>query len=224
MIEQILPAGVAVAEAFTDPDDAFLFPEEEAQIAAAVPRRRREFTTVRHCARTALARLGHAPVPILPGPKREPRWPAGVVGSMTHCDGYRAAALGRVENFASIGIDAEPHAPLPEGVFGAIALPGERDRHAGLAATHDDVCWDRLLFCAKEAVYKTWYPLTQRWLDFAEADIVFDPVGRAFTATLLVPGPMVGGTEVTAFTGRFAVVDGLVAAAICLAAPTRPAG
>ena len=34
--------------------------------------------------------------------------------------------------------------------------------------------WDRILFCAKEATYKAWFPLTHRWLGFEDAHIVFD--------------------------------------------------
>ena len=65
-----------------------------------------------------------------PGAKREPLWPAGVVGSITHCDGYRAAAVARATDLATVGIDAEPHEPLPDGVLAAIALPAEPPRAA----------------------------------------------------------------------------------------------
>ncbi|WP_036375014.1 4'-phosphopantetheinyl transferase [Micromonospora sp. ATCC 39149] len=217
MIEQILPPAVVVAESFTDPDGLRLFPEEERLVANAVDKRRREFTTVRHCARQALGELGIAPVPIVPGARGAPVWPAEVVGSMTHCEGYRAAVLGRTTAFATLGVDAEPHAPLPEGVLDAIALPAERARTAALAADHPTVCWDRLLFSAKESVYKAWFPLTGRWLDFAEADIVVNAAG-AFVAHLLVPGPVLGGAPVTAFSGRFLVDRGLVLTAISIPA------
>jgi 4'-phosphopantetheinyl transferase EntD len=86
---------VACAESFVDPPEAVLFPEEEAVIARAVPKRRQEFTTARHCARTALATLGAPPAPILPGEMGAPTWPPGYVGTMTHCAGYRAAAIAR---------------------------------------------------------------------------------------------------------------------------------
>ena len=89
------PAGIAAVEAFDDDIPARLFPEEEALVARSVDKRRREFTTARRCAREALARLGVPPAPILPGERGAPRWPAGVVGSMTHCAGYRAAAVAR---------------------------------------------------------------------------------------------------------------------------------
>ncbi len=35
--------------------------------------------------------------------------------------------------------------------------------------------WDRLLFSAKESVYKAWFPLTGRWLGFEEAAITINP-------------------------------------------------
>ncbi|MGC4807532.1 4'-phosphopantetheinyl transferase family protein [Micromonospora sp. DT233] len=219
MIEQILPPAVVVAESFTDPPGLTLFPEEQRLIANAVEKRRREFTTVRHCARRALGELGLAPAPILRGERGAPVWPAEVVGSMTHCEGYRAAVVARVTTFATVGVDAEPHAPLPEGVLDAIALPGERDRTAALAAARPTVCWDRLLFSAKESVYKAWFPLTAKWLDFAEADIVVDPAGT-FVAHLLVPGPVLGGAPVTAFRGRFLVDRGLVVTAIAIPVAT----
>ena len=43
-----------------------------------------------------------------------------------------------------------------------------------LAAMPDELHWDRILFCAKEATYKAWFPLTRRWLGFEDAHIIFD--------------------------------------------------
>ncbi|WP_341717398.1 4'-phosphopantetheinyl transferase superfamily protein [Micromonospora sp. FIMYZ51] len=215
MIERILPPAVVVVESRTDPDEVTLFPEEEAVIARAVQKRRREFSTVRDCARRALGQLGLAPAPILPGVRGAPVWPDGVVGSMTHCDGYRGAALARSTEIASIGVDAEPHAPLPEGVLDAIALPDERVRTATLTAGQPTICWDRLLFSAKESVYKAWFPLTGRWLGFEEADIELDPAGT-FVARLLVPGPLLGGKPVSSFHGRFLIDQGLLLTTIAV--------
>ena len=71
----------------------------------------------------------------------------------------------------SVGIDAEPHDVLPDGVLDAISLPAERQRARRRcpASLH----WDRILFCAKEATYKAWFPLTHRWLGFEDAHITF---------------------------------------------------
>ena len=219
MIEMVLPDAVASSEAFDDPPDVVLFPEEEAVISRAVEKRRREFRTVRHCARRALRELGLPPAAVLPGEHREPVWPLGVVGSLTHCAGYRAAAVAHMRDVLTVGIDAEPHEPLPPGVADAIALDEELARLTGLAAAESAVCWDRLLFCVKETVYKAWFPLTQRWLGFEQASVTIDPpvighTGGTFSARLLVTGPVIAGEQLTRFDGRWLISDGLVITAI----------
>ncbi|MGY4955294.1 4'-phosphopantetheinyl transferase family protein [Streptomyces nigrescens] len=215
MIDKLLPAPVRTAEAFQDAPLSEMFPEEWAQVAKAVPKRQHEFGTVRGCARQALAELGFAPAPLLPGPNREPQWPAGVVGAMTHCAGYRAAAVARSSEVRTIGLDAEPNLPVNDpGVVDLVTLPEERAQLRRLAALQPEVCWDRLVFSAKESVYKAWYPLTRRWLDFEEARLTLDPTNATFTAQLLVPGPVVDGRELTEFSGRWLVGSGLVVTAI----------
>ncbi|MFJ4782502.1 4'-phosphopantetheinyl transferase [Streptomyces sp. NPDC088794] len=221
MIEELLPPEVVAVEVLGDDgsEPAPLYPEEAAVVAQAVAKRRREFALVRACARRAMEKLGVPPAPLLPGERGAPGWPAGLVGSMTHCDGYCAAVLVRAGELASLGIDAEPHGPLPEGVLDAVSLPVEAVRLRALAQERPGVHWDRLLFSAKESVYKAWFPLTGQWLEFTEADIeVFhDPGERlhgGFRAELLVPGPLVGGRRVSHFEGRWTVQRGLVATAI----------
>ncbi|MEU0458914.1 4'-phosphopantetheinyl transferase superfamily protein, partial [Streptomyces sp. NPDC006129] len=141
--------------------------------------------------------------------------PAGPDSGLTHCDGYGAAALVRAADLASVGIDAEIHGPLPEGVLPSVSLPAEAERLRRLAAEHPGVHWDRLLFSAKESVYKAWFPLTGKWLDFMEADIEIIPDGR-FRAELLVPGPLVGDRRLGHFDGRWTAARGLVATAVAV--------
>ncbi len=205
MIERILPAAVAVEEAAGPLPGAALFPEEEAVVARAVEKRREEFTTGRELARRALSRLGVAPRAIGTGERREPQWPEGIVGSITHCTGYRGAAVAREADVVAVGIDAEPNEPLPDGILRSIGHGGEPARVARLAVARPDVCWDRLLFSAKESVYKAWFPLTQRWLGFKDATLTIDPDSGTFTARLLVPGPVVGGGELRDLEGRWSV-------------------
>jgi len=214
MLAELLPSAVESAEVFGfGSDDGELLPEEKALVAGASQKRRREFTGARVCARLALMRAGVRPAPILPGPAGAPQWPSGMVGSLTHCEGYRAAAVARAEEFAAIGIDAEPNAPLPDGVLGKVASESERAAVARLAGQARAICWDRLLFSAKEAVYKAWSPLTGSWLGFTDAEVELYPDGM-FTAKLLVAGPLVGGRPLTAYHGYWAVGRGLVVAAV----------
>jgi 4'-phosphopantetheinyl transferase EntD len=217
MIEQLLPRGVVAVEAFADRPDEEAHPGEADLIANAVESRRREFITARRCAREALRRLGRPPVPIRPGERREPQWPPGVVGSITHCAGYRGVAVAPATDIAAVGIDAEPHLPLPDGVLDAVTANGDAEQLTGLARQHPATHWDRLLFSAKESVYKAWFPLTRRWLGFEDASLTIDPGTRAFTARIHVPGTRRdGGRELTELHGRYLVTAGLVLTAVTI--------
>jgi 4'-phosphopantetheinyl transferase EntD len=215
LMSSVLPRDcddLASAEVYSDSPGLAPMPQEEPLIARSVAKRRNEFITVRHCARIALGQLGVAPPPILKGDKGQPCWPDGIVGSLTHCAGYRGAVVGRAAAVRSVGVDAEPHDVLPDGVLDAISL--EEERHE-IAALPPGLHWDRILFCAKEATYKAWFPLTKRWLGFEDAHIVLDVAG-SFVSTILVDGSTLSGTPLTALRGRWSVRNGLALTAIVL--------
>jgi 4'-phosphopantetheinyl transferase EntD len=230
LMTTLLPADVRSAEQFGQPNVGAGLPEERAAIAHAVAGRQGDYLGVRDCARTALISLGLAPERIGTGPRREPIWPPGVVGSLTHCAGYRAAAVARAGSMHSVGIDAEPHEPLPEGVLETVGLPEEVRAVAALERDDPRTHWSRLLFCAKEAVYKAWFPLTGEWLGFEEASVSIETTGHnlrrhhqglhggRFSARLLRPGPSVDDVPLTCFEGRWTVASGLIATAVLVPA------
>ncbi|NBE49934.1 4'-phosphopantetheinyl transferase family protein [Streptomyces boluensis] len=225
MIDLLLPPPLAVAEAFDDRAPAALYPAEARVVSRSVARRRREFATVRACARRALGALNVAPAPILPGERGAPQWPAGTVGSMTHCANYRAAAVAHAGDVVSVGIDAEPNVPLPsDGTRELVTLAAERTHLAALRARRPEVCWDRLVYSAKESVYKTWFPLTGRWLDFEEAEVTVDPDRGTFVARLLVPGPVIGGRRVREFHGSWLLSHDTLLTAIAVTRTTALTG
>ena len=217
MLERILPPSATVVATREDLEGT-LYPEEESVVGRAVEKRRREFTTARACAREALAQLGQPHQAIPTGEKGEPLWPAGIVGSITHCDGYRACAVARAGDLVTVGVDAEPNQPLPDGLLGDIALPEEQEWLRYLARQAPEAHWDRLLFSIKESIYKAWFPLAQRWLGFEDAVVAIDRQRQSFTAHLLVPGPFLGGRELRRFRGTWLVSEGLVLAAIAMPA------
>jgi 4'-phosphopantetheinyl transferase EntD len=207
VIADLLPPAVAAAESI-EPEPApgpgpGLFPGEEALVRTAGPRRRAEFAAGRACARAALAALGLPAAPVVAGRAGEPRWPAGVTGSITHCAGYRACAAARTADVAALGIDAEPDAGLPAGLIESVAGHAERAWIAWQAAAGPAVCWDRLLFSAKEAVGKLWYPLTGEWPGFGQVAVFPDPAGT-FDAR-------VAGSRLT---GRWLARGGLIVTAV----------
>lgn len=227
LIKAVLPAvdDLVYAELDRDPPGLQPLGEEESLISRSVAKRRSEFLTVRHCARVAMERLGVPPTPILKGEKGEPRWPDGLVGSLTHTEGYRGAVVGRSPAVRSVGIDAEPHDVLPGGVLTAVSLPQEREQIAGLPR---QLHWDRILFCAKEATYKAWFPLTSRWLGFEDAEVTFeiDAGGAAaadsgrvtggFVSRILIDPEARSGPPLRRLAGRWSVSEGLVLTAIVL--------
>ncbi len=219
MIERLVPAGVVTAETREDLIEVELFPEERHTLGRAVEKRRREFVTGRACARRALAELGVSATAIPNGERGEPRWPPGIVGSITHCQGYRACAVARIGPVLAVGIDAEVNAALPAGVLDEVAFGPERELVTDEAPVDIDggrVHLDRLLFSAKEAVYKAWFPLARRWLGFEDAQVSIDPEQRTFDARLLVPGPEIAGRRLTQLEGRWWLEDGVIATAVVI--------
>lgn len=215
----LLPDG-AVVVAATEDVAGDLRPGEGESLARAVPSRVAEFATGRSCAHHALDLLGLSTATIGRGGRGEPLWPGGVVGSITHCEGLRAAAVARADDVAGLGIDAEPHLPLPEDVLDLTLTPPERRRLVELHRAVPDVAWGRVVFSLKEAVYKLWYPLRHEWLGFEEVDTVVNPDG---TFTVALPRPLgVGDERVMTVHGRWAVTGGFVLTAAALDCAKQP--
>lgn len=188
-------------------DESDLWPDERSAIGDVVPGRWWDWVMGRSCARRAMTQLGVEPEPVLSGKKREPLWPVGVVGAITHTDGYVAAAVARRDSVVAVGIDAEPDLPLPKGVLSRIALETEHgwlgaDPGSGVANP------DRLLFSIKESIYKAWYPLAGRWLGFDEASVAIDAAAGTFRAEVLTDGPL------SIVEGRFVSAAGVLLTAI----------
>lgn len=203
LFAQMLPPSVRVVETRIELEEGSFYSEEERYIGDAVPERQREFRTVRVCARRALAQLGHAGVALVPDEKRAPIWPDGISGSMTHCAGFRAAAVASLSDIRGVGIDAELHAPLPEEILEIILLPEERPMVEELSARYPDIAWDRLIFSAKESVFKAWFPLTRQWLDFLECRIIIDAPARRFQAHIRALGSAAAEYGLTVMDGRW---------------------
>jgi len=177
--------------------DAFegdLFDEEAAQVAHSVPSRRREFAAARTLARRAMGELGFAHRPIPRRPDRAPVWPPGLVGSLSHCRHWAAAAVSA--GVASIGIDIECRGRVEPKLFGLVFTAAERGRIADEAAAS-------ALFSAKEAVFKAVHPLTGKRPEFHEVEIALDMAANRFAARY--SGPDGANAVIDRLHGRVAV-------------------
>lgn len=183
-----------------------LHPLEQALVSHAVDVRKSEFGDARYCAHRALKVLGRdTGAPILRGERGMPLWPSAVTGSLTHTHGLRAAVLAPTLLIRSLGIDCEVAEPLPEGVLSSIARPSELAQ-LEILREHGITAPEKILFCAKEATYKAWFPITHRWLGFEHAEIEISLDGSFISHLLIRPTPF------SCIRGRWVEQDGFVLA------------
>jgi 4'-phosphopantetheinyl transferase EntD len=189
-------------------DPARLLPEERAHLRNAAPKRLREFAAGRECARAALAQLGIRDAPLLAAEDRIPRWPPGIVGSLTHTGDFCAAIVAPRSRIVALGIDAEIIAQVRSDLWPLVCTPTETawlDRvpapqRAATAA---------LLFSAKEAVFKCVYPITRQWMDFSDLAIEVFEADSSCGRFVIVPVgiPRIPDNLRAGLIGRF-VIDG----------------
>lgn len=175
MFEALLPSCAVTVSADADASPAPLPPIEAVLVARAVASRRREFALGRMCARAALERCGVPVEGIGAGERGEPLWPAPMVGSITHCRGLVAAAVARAADLRGVGIDAEPAQELKPELLAKVCTASELRWGRGLVG---DLPWGKLVFSAKEAVYKCVFPTARALLDFRDVTLRVDADGR----------------------------------------------
>lgn len=211
-LRRITPVRVASQVVPVGPDHD-LFEVEAHGIADAVAKRRNEFAAGRSAARLALGCLGQQPVAIPRKTDRQPLWPEGFVGSISHSGRFAAAIAGYGTEFAGLGLDIEGAAPLSDGVRRHVLTPEERDRFdASPRAGAAPRC--KLSFIAKEALFKAVYPITGRFFGFQDARIDVDPDGT-WSAAMADPPPF-AQTADGIVRGRWAAAAGMLIAVVCI--------
>jgi 4'-phosphopantetheinyl transferase EntD len=176
MIGDLLPAGIEVAIAGPADWNSTLLGNEERAVSNAAGKRRREFAAGRSCARRALARLGVPPDSIEVGEHRQPLWPFGTIGSITHCEGFCAAAAAHSGSVLGVGIDAERNDQRATEIAELIAHA--EDRMVGTLPT--SLPAELVIFSAKESFFKSWFPITSVWLGFADVAVEIDAAAGTF--------------------------------------------
>ncbi|MFD3869490.1 4'-phosphopantetheinyl transferase [Streptomyces sp. NPDC058623] len=194
-----------------------LYPVEEAAAVRFVPRRHAEFAATRALARRALADLGVAPGPLPVGRAGGPDWPPGVVGSLTHCPTWRAAVVARRADVHALGIDVEQAVELRHGLLERICVNQyEVEAIRTLTARHEGIPFGKVLFSAKEAVFKTWAPLTGMRLEFRQAEITLRVTGSdtgSFRVRFPAMESMANAYQTNEIRGKWIIRKGVVATA-----------
>lgn len=184
MFRQLLPSDVVVSVASPEMWSTPLHPLEEPYVRRAVSKRRREFSAGRACAREALKTFGIDDFPVIPTPERFPDWPPGIIGSITHTANYCAAAVCRRGRIISLGIDVEGATELAFDIVPLVLGEHERARLEAIDPSARAL-QIKILFSAKESIYKAYYPTTRVVLDFHDVDLILLPGTRRFVGRLV---------------------------------------
>ncbi len=168
ILEPLFPDEVQSVFSESLPANVDLYPEEVRFTAQMVERRLQEFQHGRSCARLALSMLGQPPGPVGRGKHREPLWPAGFIGSISHAGSHAAAAVAATDLFLGIGLDMEFADPIEDSLIASICRPGEID----CVDDGEDIGYRaKLLFSIKESIYKCVWPLIRQFVDFTEIEV-----------------------------------------------------
>lgn len=200
---------VAVASGDPTREQTALFPEELALVGDASERRRLEFLNGRACAHAALRALGFGAEPLLCRADRAPLWPTGIVGSISHGDSFCAAAVARSADFAGIGLDIETDLPVSAEFARRVCSPIELARCAELGQAERLA---RVVFSAKESVYKLQYPLTGAVLYWRDLEVLLEHSHFSARFTRACPPFHLG----QALTGRWLHGEGLILSGVSL--------
>ena len=168
----------------------YILHREELEILSprACRRKQIEFVTGRAAAHVALKQIGLANAfPVLRGQKGEPLWPEGIVGSISHCYPWSVAVAIKGPNLFTVGVDLETTKRMKGTDI------------TELVCSNTELDWVRggnlqerltMIFSAKEAVYKAFYPLCRRYIDFKDVELTWVPAQSCFHGKFLAPfGP-----------------------------------
>lgn len=206
----LFPRGVAVEEHRPGQSVLPLLPEEMDLVRSAAPRRIRDFSAGRHCARLALSTLGFTGEPLLAGTHREPLWPTGTTGSITHTDGLCAAVAAKQTVCLSLGVDAEKIERITDEIWPQIRSKTETVRHRLLPDRQAQLA-AALTFSAKEAFFKCQFPILRQWIEFQDVTLSLQGLDSGTGGTCMVEScSTIGALDLQAFEGRWVVDDGFV--------------
>jgi enterobactin synthetase component D len=189
--------------------------ELPASLDRAVAKRRAEYAAGRRCALDAVRALRPGFAGQIASDDRAPRWPDGIVGSITHTDHFAWAAAGLTSSVRGIGVDSEviPSAEAVDAIRKVATAPDDAPPGLGL----DEPTHYALLFSAKESLFKCLYPIVRQMFWYEDAGLRFDHAARRFVAKLRIDlgADLVRGVEVV---GSYVVdADARVHTAVVLA-------
>ena len=137
--------------------------------------RKEHYRSGRICAGEVLSKLGTIGQPVLRDPQtREPLWPEGISGAITHSGNWAAAAAGKTSEVSGIGIDLEDlERQVDSRISRHVCIPEEQK---WLQECGEDFLeqYLKIIFSAKESIFKAFFPYSRTYLHFHDARILME--------------------------------------------------
>ena len=137
--------------------------------------RKEHYRSGRICAGEVLSKLGTLGQPVLRDPQtREPLWPEGISGAITHSGKWAAAAAGKTSDVSGIGIDLEDlERQVDSRISRHVCIPEEQKwlQECGEDFLEKNL---KIIFSAKESIFKAFFPYTRTYLHFHDARILME--------------------------------------------------
>ena len=137
--------------------------------------RKEHYRSGRICAGEVLSKLGARGQPVLRDPQtREPLWPEGISGAITHSGNWAAAAAGKTSEVSGIGIDLEDlERQVDSRISRHVCIPEEQK---WLQECGEDFLeqYLKIIFSAKESIFKAFFPYSRTYLHFHDARILME--------------------------------------------------
>ena len=142
----------------------------EPSLQNAVLKRRAEFLAGRYVACVALEFLDIKPFTIYIGKYRQPVWPPGIVGSISHSNTHAVSIVS--SSLCYVGVDIEPLLVYEQAteISNSIASVEEYRRLSDKGISFQFAVV--LLFSAKESLFKAIFPKVGRYLDFFSSELI----------------------------------------------------
>ncbi len=149
------------------------------------PKRLADYSFGRYCATKALEQLEIKDVIIPIGKDREPIWPEGIVGSISHCDRLVGAIVAKSSDYISLGLDIEEIGRVTPDLWDLVFTENEKNYLSGLSSD-DILVQSTAIFSIKEAFYKFQHPLTKTFLDFLDVEVDLEEFSRVNVLSILI--------------------------------------
>lgn len=156
----------------TDALPPLLEAEQSLLTDGVAPKRRTEIQAGRHAAHLAMEDLGFPASPVMRAPSRAPIWPTGLTGSISHNDVYAVSIVSKLSAYRSLGIDIEESEALDRDLWSVILHESELENLGNHPLP--EALSAKVVFSAKESLFKALFPLTGQFLDFQDVCVELD--------------------------------------------------